>query len=62
MKVGNRTIWIKEKNMWFEELNIPKDITNAQQDGSLIIFAGAGVSKANPPSLFFCFYLSLHPF
>ena len=37
--------------MLFKEIDIPIELINAQQDGSLVIFAGAGVSKADPSNL-----------
>ena len=38
--------------MWFKNIDIiPKEITNAQQSGRLVIFAGAGISKAKPSDL-----------
>ena len=37
--------------MLFKEIDIPIELINAQQDGSLVIFAGSGVSKAHPSCL-----------
>ena len=37
--------------MYFGTLNIPDEILNAQADGTLVIFAGAGISRDAPSCL-----------
>lgn len=37
--------------MKFKDINLPKELLSAQQDGSLVIFVGAGISMGQPSSL-----------
>jgi SIR2-like domain/Domain of unknown function (DUF4020) len=34
--------------MWIGEVDFPREVLDAQRDGNLVIFAGAGVSKGDP--------------
>ena len=37
--------------MWIGKIKLPEELINAQVDGRLVIFAGAGVSMSPPSSL-----------
>lgn len=44
-------IMIRKEIMWIGKIKLPEELINAQVDGRLVIFAGAGVSMSPPSSL-----------
>jgi NAD-dependent SIR2 family protein deacetylase len=37
--------------MWFHDIELPDELSQARRDGRLVVFAGAGVSRGPPSSL-----------
>ena len=50
-KAASETVWVRWAGMWFGNVDFPVPLVEAHRDGSLVLFVGAGASKAWPSDL-----------